>query len=174
VSRVLFLVGAPGVGKTTLVRGLLGSEPRLVLKPKWTLSGTDICAGGHYTGAAFDGADTIAYNGARAAFEYWVENLRGYPLTILDGDRFSNANALSWWVDAGADICCAHLTLPESRAQQRRDARGTTQNPTWVKGRATKAARFAERVRPWPSREFPATYAIKTLRSQVAAWVRSL
>ncbi len=169
---VLFLVGAPGVGKTTLVREILsGSRLELIAKPKWTLAGSDACAAGHYMGAPFDGADTIPYNGA-AAFDYWQEHLSVRALTILDGDRFSNSTALAWWVDVGVRVCCARLVLLESEAQARRDARGSAQNPSWVKGRTTKAARFADKLDC--SRTFDATCKPRALAAQVLHWVYSL
>lgn len=152
MSKILFVVGAPGVGKTTLVRGLLGMVHGelpvggyLVQKPKWTVLDA-VCAAGHYTGDTFDGADMVPYNGAAAALEYWAQNLAGKALTIFDGDRFSNATTLSKLRDH--ELRCLHVRAPAAVLAARRQARGSNQNPSWMKGRASKAANFTALFAP--------------------------
>jgi hypothetical protein len=143
---VLFVVGEPGAGKTTLVRRLLGeyARPFVAGKVKWTVA-PGACAAGTYTGGTFDGADTVPYDGALACLEWWRDaglSAPGRPLTILDGDRFSNASVVKWFQDnaPGVRLVCLHLVTPE--AGSRRVARGSKQNETWVKGRASKARNF--------------------------------
>jgi hypothetical protein len=140
---VLWIVGEPGVGKTTLARGLLEPDSRLIAKPKWTV-GPTVCAAGHYTGATFDGGDTVAYNGAAACLDFWRERLQGHRLTILDGDRFSNGKVVAWFREHApyAKLMCAYLDAPAGVAAARRAARGSKQNESWIAGRATKAHRF--------------------------------
>jgi hypothetical protein len=142
---ILFLVGAPGVGKTTLARLLLEPDPYLVQKPKWTV-GETICAAGHYTGGTFDGADMVPYNGAKDALAYWAQNLKSKKLTIFDGDRFSNANTLAFLKNEGARITCVHLEVDDAELTRRREQRGSKQNASWMLGRKTKARRFAESI----------------------------
>jgi ribose 1,5-bisphosphokinase PhnN len=146
---VLYVVGPPGVGKTSLVRELFKvldpfGTRHLVLKPKWTV-GSEICAAGHYTGDTFDGADTVPYNAAQAALDYWAEKLKYKPCTVLDGDRFSHDGARNFFLQhiPCEHLFTVHLTAPEEVLATRREIRGSKQNPTWMKGRATKAANFA-------------------------------
>lgn len=141
----LFIVGSPGVGKTAVARALLGfPDVRLCATPKWTLGAdSETCAAGHYTGATFDGADTIAYNGVAKWLGFWELNLAPYcDLTIFDGDRFSHDAALAR-VAASAWVVALHLTAPAEVLAARRAERGSNQNAAWIKGRETKAARFA-------------------------------
>lgn len=145
---VLWLVGEPGSGKTTLARHLLGTALELIEKPKWTRA-PHMVAAGHYTGAPFDGADTVPYNGAADALLYWKENLRSeFPVTLLDGDRFSNENTVKFFKELAAEgvplrLAAAYVDVPAAVAAARRAARSeTVQNAAWVAGRATKARRF--------------------------------
>ncbi len=149
MNTVLYLVGPPGVGKTTLVRSLLGlpASGELPLggyystNPKWTVL-ADACAAGIYDGGLFDGADTIPAPRYQAALDFWASTLAPHKkLTVLDGDRFSHAKALAFLAER-ARVIVAHLTAPEEVHAARRAARGTKQDPSWVKGRVTKAANF--------------------------------
>lgn len=143
----LFILGPPGAGKTWLVRQLLACDGDLVLhpQPKWT-AGESIVAAGHYTDAVFSGADTVPYTGARAALEHWAAAyLRTHELTIFDGARFSTAPSLEY-VAARSRVIGVHLDVPEETLARQRAARGSNQNPSWMRGAATGARNFAARI----------------------------
>ncbi len=143
VPGVLWVLGEPGVGKTSLVRGLIeGLALTYVENPKWTLAGARVALAGHYKGGTFDGADTVPYNAADKALEYWDVELRGkYPLTILDGDRFSHDRARDFFASR-ASVFGVLLEGPPDLVAARRAERGSAQDPSWVAGRRTKSARF--------------------------------
>ena len=148
-----FIVGAPGVGKTTALAALLDPfGTQLVPSPKWTLC-SPVAMVGHYTGASHDGGDTVPYNGAQAALDFWRDYLLTDPSLVafvFDGDRFSTANVLSFVMEHAekndVDVCCVYLDASQEALDERRAARGSTQDPAWMKGRGTKAARFAEKL----------------------------
>jgi hypothetical protein len=149
---ILWVVGEPGIGKTTFVRSLLVDPKRwLVEKPKWTLShGGRLALAGHYTGDKFDGADRVPYNGVAAALDFWKERLKqAAELTVFDGDRFSNKGVVNWFAMWGAsagiaDLKCLHLVGADGVAEARRTGRLSHQDVSWVKGRKTKSLRFAQ------------------------------
>jgi hypothetical protein len=148
MALVLFLLGSPGVGKTSLARRLLlsgGQEPTLLYRPKWTFTDT-VCAAGHYKGGLFDGADTIPYNGAKDALEWWSRQFRDWPLTILDGDRLSTKGTLEFLDRFGVQSTAVLLKAYPSDLLSRRLKRHTNQNVAWIKGRETKSERFAKEV----------------------------
>lgn len=150
MGTVLWIVGEPGVGKTTVIRPFLEGALTYIARPKWTIVGGlsgSICAAGHYRGEPFDGADTLPIGDIKLALAYWEECLRDRALTILDGDKLSTASALARVREAGAEVRCVHLMASEEMVLARRAARGTKQDPTWVKGRKTKAMRFASMFR---------------------------
>lgn len=186
----LWLVGPPGVGKTSVVRKLLGFPAvGTIPKPKWTVStALPRVAAGWYSGATFDGADTVPYNGADEALAFWRESLLRQPdiqVTIFDGDRFSNQGALKKVEDALAANYhtfvsgCVHLKGSPELLAARRKARGSNQNEVWLKGRETKAARFAELFTAAPHRRcysLDATPPVAELSESVEAvlqtWAR--
>lgn len=171
----LFVVGSPGVGKTTLVRLMLqpAEERRILQAPKFTVCGRTVAAG-HYTGATFDGADTVPYNGALPALDFFQQALkRKCDLAIFDGDRFSNANCLARLQKMKrTTVACVHLVANDECIAERCAERGSEQNATWLKGRVTKAKNFAARVDP--CLELDATKAPEELYEELRLWLRTL
>lgn len=153
MKKVVWFVGDPGVGKTTVAREIMGKKAKIATaKSKWTLNlELGIAAAGHYIGEPFDGADTVPYNGAMDAMEFWLDNYNGYDLTIFDGDRFSNGTALTFFKTHAPEhqLVCIYFMAPAEALAARREARnmavGKAQNPAWLKGRSTKSLNFYEK-----------------------------
>jgi hypothetical protein len=149
VTCALWVVGPPAAGKTTIVRELIGfleAPPVLVERPKWSLAyGGCVVAAGHYTGETFDGADQVGYNQTRETLEYWRDRLRPVAaLTVFDGDRFSHAGAVDFMRPLVDAVRVMYVDECEDLLRIRREERQWDPDPTWLKGRVTKARKFAE------------------------------
>jgi DNA polymerase III delta prime subunit len=155
MHTAVFVVGPPGVGKTSAMRVLLGEDYRRFTleengRVKWTFSEPYAFAG-HYGLGTFDGADTVPNDGWEPNLDYWQAEIlpnKNFQFTVFDGDRFSHANAQKRLEDAGARVLCVHLTASDEAMKARREERGSNQNETWLKGRVSKAKAFAERFKP--------------------------
>lgn len=143
---VCWVVGEPGVGKTTLCRRFLvqlapEGQTWKNDNPKWTGFGKDIAAAGHWRGDAFDGADTLPISQIKSAMKFWLDT-PSIRIALIDGDKLSNKGAVEMAKEACARLVCFWM-VGSKVAEYRRELRGTNQNETWVAGRQTKARNFA-------------------------------
>lgn len=164
---VLWVVGEPGIGKTTFCRKLLashGTRARVLEEngTKWTFFGEHCAAVGTWEGSKFDGGDTVPPSKILPALGVYRDHLLGSKLVLFDGDKFANANAVRFVYSVislksalfaeSSRLVCVHLVGPASAASgraQRVAAGAKPQNESWVRGRATKSARFADAFGPF-------------------------
>lgn len=143
---ILWLVGEPGIGKTTIARQLLESFGPRGLEyqiPKWTAFGERAAGAGYWRGTKFDGADTLPISHIGLALPFFV-NVIPCEFAILDGDKLASQNAVEFALDTRCRVMCFHF-IGQETARRQRLARGTTQQEHWVRGRRTKAQNFYNR-----------------------------
>lgn len=147
---VLWVVGEPGVGKTTFCRALLASYGTASApRDSWTEFGPEAAAVGSWLGGKFDGGDTVPPSRIFPALQTYRERFVDRKLVLFDGAKFSNRNAVLAVADGsrvlGARLLCVHIVGPLSAASgrlQRVAAGAREQNPSWIRGRRTAAANF--------------------------------
>ncbi len=152
-DRLVYLIGAPGAGKSTLMARLTANYDREavdgVIGP---LAHDKLIDGrGEVVGAElgirrglFSGTDALPSAIIDRA-DPWIRT-RPYPLVLGEGARLANRRFILAARDAGYLVTLCLLDHPDVeswRAQRALDI-GREQNPTWVKGRTTASENLAE------------------------------
>lgn len=156
VPQFVYLIGEPGIGKTTLLARLIGAsvdrrEPVTDPIPHIRLNNGAGAVVGAERGV-FSGTDTLPLNVQPRAVE-WVRSAP-YPLMFAEGDRLANDGFFEAVCLAGYALNVVVLKgsrLAATRRAERAAKVGKVQNPTWVQGRITKTDRLAAR---WATRVF--------------------
>ena len=148
--NLVYLIGAPGVGKTTLMEALTAAcTRRLVVEPfahEWLyrdgeLVGVEL---GRRRGS-FAGTDALSMSVGPEASR-WVRRCRA-RLVLGEGARLATRRFLYAARSAGYRITLVHLVAPAAVLDERRARRGSAQDPAWMRGAESRAARLAAQLR---------------------------
>ena len=141
--NLLYLIGEPGSGKSTLVRALTAG--RRCAQFGGTVSHLDydsIPAAAELGGRRekFSGTDALPLNVQPKALA-WLDGCP-YSLALGEGDRLANGKFFHAVIDLGWELRVAFLNAPAEVFAARRSARarelGKEQSASWVAGRITK------------------------------------
>jgi energy-coupling factor transporter ATP-binding protein EcfA2 len=143
--ELLYLIGVPGAGKSTLFKELTRLQPSAPRKHPFAhiyypmINAVQLGADrpGH------SGTDALSMSVQRTACA-WLDT-RPADYVIAEGDRLGNSKFFEWCVDNGIELTVVHLYVTEDLADARRKQRGSDQNAQWLKGRVTKVEGLAER-----------------------------
>jgi GTPase SAR1 family protein len=151
MKAAIYIIGAPGVGKTTLTNALISPWEALEtpLKPVKhtnyrTPNGLKVTQLGHAK-PPFGGTDTLSYT-AINLIEPWLHFLDADYL-YAEGDRLANPRFFDY-IEQHTKLHLFYLRAPQITLIQRRTDRAAAhdlpmQNPSWANGRATKHQRLA-------------------------------
>lgn len=153
-ARSVYLIGPPGVGKTTLMKGLIGrarigdpikidapkGKTRMVVEPLSNGIGNLI---GYHMGisrAEFGGTDALgmAVNPSAVA---WAKSLATHSSAYTvygEGQRLANAAFLDA-LNASTDLTVFFLHASDGALSDRRQQRGSNQNAQWLSAARTRA-----------------------------------
>lgn len=149
--RMVYLVGQPGSGKSTLMRRLTVGYDRLPAEipvPHDQLIESVVAPVTHAEigrqRGDFSGTDALASSIITRA-EPWIAS-RPYPVVLGEGARLGNARFLTAAIDGGYDVLLAVLDHTDAEAWReiRSKQLGKFQNEGWVKGRLTASRNLAD------------------------------
>lgn len=138
--RMVYVIGPPGVGKTTTVRAALGEPDRIYTSPFAHCQ--------HFDTGIFElglprswygGTDALPMNVSPRVVRWLRAGIDTDYTVVGEGDRLASR---TFFDSIPVDFSLIYMIGPHRR---RRMARGEPQDDAWVKGRITKCERLAER-----------------------------
>lgn len=143
--NLLYIIGVPGAGKTTLMRELvLGRRRRVVPKPFAHTVYEDGLVQLGRDREQFGGTDALSMSVqplVTAALE-----TRTWSRVIAEGDRLANPSFFTAARNAGYEVDVALLDAAPELATERRADRGSDQSDSWLRGRASKVDNLRDHV----------------------------
>tara|TARA_R110000824_G_scaffold389189_1_gene585174 strand:- start:14 stop:556 length:543 start_codon:yes stop_codon:yes gene_type:complete len=153
MSTAVYLIGAPGVGKSTVMKlvtqALSGDEGDLISEP---IPHIRYANGWAQLGARredFPGTDTLSYT-AIDSVEAWLDSPDRPKRLLAEGDRLAIDRMMETLYDNYSQFLLVHLTAQPAISYERMTARAERlgrqpQNEAWWRGRTTKASNLAGR-----------------------------
>jgi hypothetical protein len=146
--RLTYLIGQPGVGKSTLLQSLTEGVPRYASYAQFAKSiyPTAEAVQLGEERPPFSGTDTLSMSVQPKVLE-WAR-VPDFTDILGEGDRLSTGSFFEKMQGLGYDLCIVHCYAPTEVAAERRGQRAVAnrlkpQDPKWVKGRLTKVEKLA-------------------------------
>jgi GTPase SAR1 family protein len=145
VKRFLYLIGAPGAGKTTLIEKCLEGIP-FTYEPKpfavryYPKFGPGAGCQLGSARKAFGGTDTLSMSVQPKVVDWLACGFSNW--IVAEGDRLGNDKFFSTLLQEGWELTVVCLNTPPGLTLQRCAQRGSDQNVEWMNGRRTKVEKL--------------------------------
>lgn len=142
--KLIYLIGLPGCGKTTVMRSLMSKisgwkTDRPVDLLDTHVSGKVRVLGKYVEGETFSGTDCLSMAVSPKAVEYFSTNPD--EIIIGEGDRLNSSKIF----DAVQDKIIVHLTVSDSQRELRYKQRGSNQPEKFIQTVRTKCKNVCEK-----------------------------
>lgn len=154
MTRAMYLVGPPGVGKTSVMTCLKRPYLEGDAHRAWDRSllwMTPLFSEDHVAGVElgrrrdrFGGTDALGMSVMPHA-KLWVTTATLPALVLGEGARLGTVPFLSLLAEY-ADLTVVHLTADPGVLDTRRALRGSNQSPSWMRGAETRARNAADEL----------------------------
>lgn len=151
---LVYIVGPPGVGKSSVMEALTAECDRLsaislvphdvLCIPRDDDAPADVGIEIGKRRDTFSGTDALGMSIQPKAVE-WIAT-RPHRLVLGEGARLATVGFLHAARAAGYTVHLVHLSAGDNALADRRTGRGSDQNPVWVRGATTRARRIMERM----------------------------
>lgn len=163
IGHMLYIVGAPGVGKSTVTTQLTARWDRIVhphapvphsvLRHPVTGRRDGLELG--VPRPDFPGTDALSMSIGPRALQFVLSRTSLVPFALGEGSRLATQPFIGGLARAGVAVTLVRLAADEDLLTERWKMRGSKQNPIWRKGAGTRATRladwFSDGLRSFPS-----------------------
>jgi GTPase SAR1 family protein len=140
MKTVIAIIGAPGTGKTTLMKEWMGHwddwEHNRVGQLDHYVSGDLIVLGVYPEGEVFGGTDKLSMSISPQVVEFLDNNED--KIIIFEGDRLNSKSFFRTVLEKGWNLKIVALDTSQEERERRYKERGSNQDPTWLQGRISK------------------------------------
>jgi hypothetical protein len=148
-DTLVYVVGAPGCGKTTLMAELTRNCSR---SPADGPVPYDLLSIGRHHVAVemgkhrgtFSGTDAMSMS-IQPQAEKWIAG-RPHPLVLGEGMRLANLKFFNAAADAGYVVKIVSIAIESSLLEAQREARGARQSELWLRGATSRARNLVSAV----------------------------
>jgi GTPase SAR1 family protein len=160
--HLLYIIGQPGVGKSTLTEALVRGRRRRVKQEPFThtLYEGGLVQLGRERSNGFSGTDALSLSAATNAIALLEAR---WPRLIAEGDRLATGKFFDAARKIGYNVDVVLLEAPAFVLTKRRQERGSEQNEAWARGRETKI----KNLDPWVTIRLDATLPVEELTASL-------
>ena len=149
MKTVIAVIGAPGTGKSTLMKECMSRwewEHHRTGQLDHYVSGDLIVLGVYPDDEVFGGTDKLSMSIAPQVVEFLDNNQD--KIILFEGDRLNSKKFFHQVLDKGWNLRIVALDVSREERDRRYAERGSDQDPTWLQGRISKVENVIKEFGP--------------------------